>query len=193
MARQLFIYRACITEDLTCSPGNLYTQVREGTYHQTKAYRPIDLKSFALKTLERPVDSYLKGTIYAIGEESPPNTLTKLAKSVETSFGGKEAGATVGRCCSQRGVLSPLLRIFTVNERLANLNKAGFSVQGFADDVAATVVGDNPEILSLRMQTTRDDIEEWYSSRVPNVNLGKTGLILFTRGKTTKYTPLTIF
>lgn len=68
---------------------------------------------------------------------------------VETNPQDRPNIVTVVRNYQQGGVLTPLLWTFVVDELLANLNRAGFSVEDYADGVTTSAVGDNPERLAL--------------------------------------------
>lgn len=87
------------------------------------------------------------------------NILTN--KTILAQSGGRKART---RGCSQEGVISLLQWNFVVDELLANLELAGFSVKSYADEMAIIAVGCNLETLALRMQRAMNVVEDWCQS-----------------------------
>jgi retron-type reverse transcriptase len=78
---------------------------------------------------------------------------------VTAGLGGEQVTVKTTRGCPQGGVLSPLL--WAVDKLLNNLDRQGFEVIGFADDLVTTVRGNNDSILSERMQSPLNYVIGW--------------------------------
>jgi hypothetical protein len=87
----------------------------------------------------------------------------------------------VARVCPRGGVLSPLLWCLVVDEILPRLNEGGIYAQGYADDISLLAVGKFPNTVSGLMQWVLHSVEGWCDEHGLTVNLGKTGLVAFTR------------
>jgi retron-type reverse transcriptase len=72
---------------------------------------------------------------------------------VTASLGEEQVTVKTTRGCPQGRVLSPLLWSLVIDELLSVLDRPGFEVIGFADDLVITVRGNNDSILSERMQS----------------------------------------
>ncbi|GJQ67996.1 hypothetical protein Trydic_g16736 [Trypoxylus dichotomus] len=73
-------------------------------------------------------------------------------RTVHVSMNFCNIGATVAAGCSQGGGLSPLLWCLSVDDLLSDLRRAGFYVQGYADDITIMVSGRFEDVVSERMQ-----------------------------------------
>lgn len=114
-------------------------------------------------------------------------------RTVVAGLSGTEVEAKVGRGCPQGGVLSPLLWTLVVDGLLTRLAGSGFTVQGYADDVAISVKGDNIYAMSSRMQKALNIVQEWCLTHGLKVNPSKTELVLFTRKRNTNLVTPTLF
>jgi retron-type reverse transcriptase len=72
---------------------------------------------------------------------------------LECCLGEEQVTVKTTRGCPQGGVLSPLLWSFVIDKLLNDLDRQGFEVIGFADDLVITVRRTNSSILSERMQS----------------------------------------
>jgi Reverse transcriptase (RNA-dependent DNA polymerase) len=81
---------------------------------------------------------------------------------VTAGLGEEQVTVKTTRGCPQGGVLSPLLwSLMVIDELLNDLDRQGYEVIGFADDLVITVRGNNDSILSERMQSALSYIIGW--------------------------------
>lgn len=66
-----------------------------------------------------------------------------------------------GGDCIQGRILSPLLRVNLVDELLGELTGNGFYSLGYADDLATVVKGKYAELISERMKTAINTVNNW--------------------------------
>ncbi|XP_020298080.1 uncharacterized protein LOC109862437 [Pseudomyrmex gracilis] len=83
--------------------------------------------------------------------------------------------------CPQGGVLSPLLWCLVADEFLRELQKKGFLVFGYADDVAIIVRGSFFSTLKETMQKALKIMQDWCQSKGLRPNPSKTKTMIFTR------------
>nr|XP_012234697.1 PREDICTED: RNA-directed DNA polymerase from mobile element jockey-like [Linepithema humile] len=103
-----------------------------------------------------------------------------LGRRVMTLLGTAKVCGWVERGCPQGGVLSPLLWCLVADGLLKALDDRGFTVQGYADDVAILVRGPFLETLLELMQGALEVVEELCQRTGLAVNPLKTGLTVFT-------------
>ena len=217
------------------------------SYTQPKAFRPISLMSFLLKTMERLIDRHIRGvslltnpineTQFAYQKgKSTEAALHSLVSQIEASLDSKETTlsafldvegafdntsidvitravnehaietpicvwikamlqgrqiqaslyeetvfAVAGGGCPQGGVLSPLLWCLVLDDLLSKLQRKGFRVQAYADDLVISVQGKVPGVISELMTSALKVVEKWCESTGLSVNPDKTVLIPFTR------------
>lgn len=87
----------------------------------------------------------------------------------------------VMRGTPQGGVLSPLLWLVVVDEILGKLEKDGFKVIAYADDIVVLVPGKFISTVSERLELALQRLERWSHKNGLGVNPSKTKLVLFTR------------
>jgi retron-type reverse transcriptase len=68
-------------------------------------------------------------------------------RKVTAGLGGEQVTVKTTRGCLQGRVLSPLLWSLVIDKLLNDLDRQGFEVIGFADDLVITVRGNNDSIL----------------------------------------------
>lgn len=100
---------------------------------------------------------------------------------VKTTLFQDELIARTTRGCPQGGVLSPLLWALVVDELLDLLTKAGFEVQGYADDLVIVIRGKYGAVISDRVQLALDMVTSWCFKEGLSVNPLKTAIVPFTR------------
>jgi len=109
-------------------------------------------------------------------------------RKLTISHGEVELTGRPTRGCPQGGVLSPLLWSLVVNDLLKLLKEKGFSVFGYADDIAIIVRGNFLQILRERMMEALKIVQKWCQANGLTVNLSKTAAMVFTK----KYKPESI-
>lgn len=112
-----------------------------------------------------------------------------LSRVVSSRRGESTVRATVTRGCGQGGIISPLLWCLVADELLTLLCERGFTVQGYADDLAIAVRGSNMSTIEDIMQEAIDMTLNWCQENDLSVNPIKTEMVLFTRRKTTGRSP----
>jgi hypothetical protein len=95
---------------------------------------------------------------------------------------------TPDRGCPQGGVLSPLLWCLVVNDLFEDLQREGFHVCRYADDIAIVVGGRFLSTLRDLMEYALKIINRWCKNKGLVVNPQKTNIMIFTK----KYKPETI-
>ena len=95
---------------------------------------------------------------------------------------------TQDRGCPQGGVLSPLLWCLIENQLLQNLQREGFHVYGYTDDMAIMAGGHFLTTLRDLMEHALKMICRWCKTKSLVVNLQNTNIIIFTK----RYKPETI-
>jgi ribonuclease HI len=114
-------------------------------------------------------------------------------REVTTNLGDESIRLRVTRGCPQGGVLSPLLWSLVVDDLIIELEKAGFNVQGFADDLVIlikthsgdfrTYKGVEHFAVTARMKIALKIVERWCTQMGLFVNPSKTTLVMFTRNR----------
>jgi len=102
-------------------------------------------------------------------------------RQVQATLNGETMEVSVAKGCPQGGVLSPLLWDMVVDELLKELNSMGIYTQGYADDIAILVVGNNMRLISEKMQRALKIVEDWCSRVNLSVNPEKTVIVPFTK------------
>jgi hypothetical protein len=104
-----------------------------------------------------------------------------VGRKIMVYHGEKMVEGTPDRGCPQGGVLSPLLWCLVVNDLLEHLQREGFHVYGYADDIAIVAGGSF-------LTTLRDLIEyalkityRWCKTKGLVVNPQKTNIMIFTK------------
>ncbi|XP_055632100.1 uncharacterized protein LOC129771961 [Toxorhynchites rutilus septentrionalis] len=101
-----------------------------------------------------------------------------------------QGGATVTirtvKGCSQGGVLSPLLWSLVVDNLLALLERIGFEIIGFADDVVIVVRGKYEHVIRYRLQYALNLTITWCNDEGLSINPHKTTVVPFTRRRKMK-------
>jgi hypothetical protein len=114
---------------------------------------------------------------------------------------GREIKAWLGDCsitikatrgCPQGGVLSPLLWSLVIDSLLWELDKLGYEVLGFADDLVVMVRGKDDKTISNRLQNALQYINNWCRGHNLCVNPTKTIIVPFTRRRKTEFHTLYI-
>jgi hypothetical protein len=95
---------------------------------------------------------------------------------------------TPDRGCPQGGVLSPLLWCLVVNDLLEDLQREGFHIYGYANDIAIVAGGHFLTTLRDLIEYALKIINRWCKNKGLVVNLQKTNIMIFTK----KYKPETI-
>jgi hypothetical protein len=102
------------------------------------------------------------------------------------TISGETLGAAAVIGCPQGGVLSPLLWILVVDDRLWGLNDRGYYTVGYADDIAILTNGNFPQTVSEVLQTALHTVQQWCQRTKLSINPNKTVVIPFTRRRNTK-------
>jgi hypothetical protein len=95
--------------------------------------------------------------------------------------GEKMAEGTPDRGCRQEGVLSPLLWCLAVNNLLEDLQREGYHVYGYADDIAIVAGGCFVTTLRDLMEYALKMTYRWCKTKGLVVNPQKTNIIIFTK------------
>lgn len=82
-------------------------------------------------------------------------------RQISSELGGSCVTVKATRECPQGGVLSPLLWSLVVDELLDSLERRGFEVVGYADDVVIIVRGKFEDVIFERMQLALDHTFSW--------------------------------
>lgn len=108
--------------------------------------------------------------------------LAMLANRIVLARRGEtEVLVQVARGCPQGGVLSPLLWCVVVDELLDLLQKAGFQVQAYADDLAIIIHGLFTMSVGERMNVALQIASRWCSGKGLSINPKKAEIVIFTR------------
>ena len=99
---------------------------------------------------------------------------------ISASFGEAKVERRVRRGTPQGGIVSPLFWILTLNPLLQILEKEGFHVTAYADDLVVMVSGKFPQVLADRLQIGLRKVETWTRETGLNANPAKTELVMFT-------------
>jgi hypothetical protein len=78
------------------------------------------------------------------------------------------------------GLDPPLLRKLIINRFIENLNNTGYYTQGYADDLAILILGNEFNTTMDLMQGALKIVEDWCNVEGLRVNPRKTALIPFT-------------
>lgn len=128
-------------------------------------------------------------------EDSVTNWIHCMLRTRTVTAGLREstASALVKKGCPQGGVTSPILWVMVIDGLLAELERLGVMVVGYADDVAMLVIGTHPGEMSWKMQRALDHVQTWCTSKSLRVNPGKTEMVLFTNRRKLRVSPPSIF
>jgi Reverse transcriptase (RNA-dependent DNA polymerase) len=99
-----------------------------------------------------PAVSWIANVIH-VGHHYLNYSLYHLPFIVTAGLGEEQVTVKTTRGCPQGRVLSPLLWSLVIDELLNDLDRQGYEVIGFADDLVITVRGNNDSILSEIMQS----------------------------------------
>ena len=102
-------------------------------------------------------------------------------RAVSSELGGSSVRRFVNRGTPQGGVLSPFLWVVTLNQLLHRMERGGFRVIAYADDVVVITKGKFPQTLCDLMETALATLSSWAVECGLSVNPTKTELVLFTR------------
>lgn len=75
-----------------------------------------------------------------------------------------------------------ILRDMLIDELLAQLNNAGYDIQGYADDIVLLTIGRSKSIISIFAQRAFKMVKGWCKIENLGVNPVKTLLVPFTEG-----------
>lgn len=225
---------------------------------QAKAYRPVSLTSFLLKTMEKLIDVHLRSIIegtsplsdaqyayrrgrstelalhvivteiektiqhkdFALGAFldiegafdntgydaimralTRKNTDTATKSWIHAMLAGRIVKSTLGmdtmtiqskRGCPQGGVLSPLLWSLVVDELLVELEEAGFTIIGYADDIAIYVTGKFEATVRERMAEAIEITMKWCKRVGLSANPQKTTIVPFTYRRKFDSSPIVV-
>lgn len=98
-----------------------------------------------------------------------------------SKLGSSEIARIAGRGTPQGGVLSPTLWLRVMNKLLIALERAGFKVIAYADDLVILVSGKYLNTIGDLTETALRKLERWAAKCGLRVNQEKTELVLFTR------------
>lgn len=102
-------------------------------------------------------------------------------RQISSELSGSCVTVKATRGCPQGGVLSPLLWSLVVDELLDNLERRGFEVVGYADDVVIIVRGKFEDVIFERMQLALDHTFSWCQREQLGINPSKTTIVPFTK------------
>lgn len=105
------------------------------------------------------------------------------SRKISSPFSCNKLAVSAAKGCPQGGVLSPLLWSIVIDELLNDLNRRGFHIIGYADDVVITIEGICPNTISELMGRALDSTQKWCSLHGLSVNPTKTVLMPFYKGK----------
>jgi hypothetical protein len=108
------------------------------------------------------------------------NNMLKNRK-IFTEIGGQEITVKATRGCPQGGVLSPLMWSLVVDGLLQRLDKEGFEIVGYADDLVIIVRGKDDRTISERMQEAINSTANWCQTQGLRINPNKTVIVPFTK------------
>jgi hypothetical protein len=157
--------------------------------------RQLEMKEYAIGAfldIEGAFDSTSIDTIkQAMNRHDVPEVLVDWTENILAErrivvyHGERVVEGTPGRGCPQGGVLFPLLWCLIVNDLLEELQREGFHVYGYADDIAIAVGGRFLSTLRYLMEYALKIINRWCKTKGLMVNPQKTNIMIFTK----KYKP----
>lgn len=111
-------------------------------------------------------------------------------RKISSELSGSYITVKATRGCPQGGVLSPLLWSLVVDELLDSLERRGFEVVGYADDVVIIVRGKFESVIVERMQSALNHTFSWCHKEQLGINPTKTSIIPFTKRRKVQLKPL---
>jgi hypothetical protein len=160
--------------------------------------RQLEIKEYAIGAflnIEGAFDSTSIDTIkqamnrHDVSEALVDWTENMLAETrIMVYHGERVVEGTPDRGCPQGEVLSLLLWCLVVNDLLEELQREGFHIYGYADDIAIVVGGRFLSTLRDLMEYALKIINRWCKTKGLVVNPQKTNIMIFTK----KYKPETI-
>jgi hypothetical protein len=121
-------------------------------YTKSKAYCPISLLSFLLKTMKKLVDRHIRDGVLTIHPLHRNQHAYQKGKSTETALRncyivGREPGSVCGWEKSAGRCALPLLWNLDLDD-LWELNDSGYYMVGYANDIAILINGKFPQTVS---------------------------------------------
>jgi hypothetical protein len=163
----------------------------------SRVKRQLEMKEYAIGAfldIEGAFDSTSIDTIkQAMNRHDVPEALVDWTENmlaerwIMVYHAERVVEGTPDRGCPQGGVLSPLLWCLVVNNLLEELQREGFHVYGYADDIAILAGGRFVTTLRDLIEYALKIINRWCKTKGLVVNPQKTNIMTFTK----KYKPET--